>query len=156
MQPTNSQKAILKAKQKTDFKPNVFAFPKDPVVRQKWLDVIRRDDANWNPDHAGVCELHFSENDYITDTAGLKNVERKRRKLKSGVVPSKFQCYPSRARPKIPTQRPSENATTNVRFNRAQVLLDRQIASFQVADKFDNLQDLYQKLQFEKIPSGFR
>ena len=63
--------------------------PKAEPVREKWIEVLRkiRDDDDWNPSlsvrHV-VCSDHFIESDFDPDPL------LKRKRLKSGVIPSVF------------------------------------------------------------------
>ena len=71
---------------------SVFTFPKNPERRARWLSALRRSDTGWSPDNCGVCELHFSEDDFFKDPR-RKN-ERRRKFLNRDAVPSVFNYYP--------------------------------------------------------------
>ena len=78
-----------KAKKLAQRTVSVFSFPKDKELRARWVLTIGRNDSAWNPDHCGVCELHFREEDFC-QTTRRKN-ERQRKFMKTGVVPSIFE-----------------------------------------------------------------
>lgn len=67
---------------------SVFSFPKDNELRAEWVSALRRRDTNWDPDHCGICELHFQEDDFYQETR--RKSERKRKCLKKGAIPSIF------------------------------------------------------------------
>ena len=70
---------------------SVLSFPKDHELRARWVSAIRRTDTDWDPDHCGVCELHFREVDFYQETQ--KKSERKRKVLKKGAVPTIFDSH---------------------------------------------------------------
>jgi hypothetical protein len=86
-------------------------FPKDPIVRQKWIDSCKRPNP-FNPNTSQICSVHFTTEDYVRDLRSeLLNLKPKHR-LKPEAVPSlhlhaPVEWYP---RTKIKTQK----APTNV------------------------------------------
>ncbi|XP_067123177.1 THAP domain-containing protein 1-like isoform X1 [Centruroides vittatus] len=44
-------------------KVSYFTFPKDPIIRRKWIHNCKRKD-KFNPDSCHVCSDHFTENDF--------------------------------------------------------------------------------------------
>ena len=53
--------------QKTSNKISVFRFPKDPLLKQKWISAIPG--KNWAVnDSTKICALHFEKNYFITDS----------------------------------------------------------------------------------------
>ena len=91
--PTKVERRLLEA---GDASPNasVFAFPSldRKNVRDQWLNALKRGDTSWNPDHCGVCELHFRPDDFIDES--FRKTQRQRKILKTSAVPSVFDCYP--------------------------------------------------------------
>ncbi|KAH6936583.1 hypothetical protein HPB50_019286 [Hyalomma asiaticum] len=71
-----------------DHKPRVsfFAFPKDPLLKRRWLVAIKRDEGKLFAvtKHTKVCSTHFANDDY------LPNVVGGRRYLRVDAVPSVF------------------------------------------------------------------
>ncbi|KAL5007833.1 hypothetical protein ScPMuIL_013216 [Solemya velum] len=70
------------------------AFPKDAVLRAKWIQAVRRESSEekhklWQPGPSSVvCHNHFTASDYITETSyGTTPTYRKR---KADAVPSIF------------------------------------------------------------------
>ena len=62
--------------------------PKAEPVREKWIEVLRkiRGDDDWNPSSSvRICSDHFVESDFDPDPL------LKRKRLKSGVIPSVFE-----------------------------------------------------------------
>lgn len=88
-----------------------FSFPKDPILKSKWLKNIPRKD--YNPGkYAVVCEKHFAPDDIIRvdtvkrDDGTILTCNRDRPKLKEGAVPIIFpKC------PKYLTIEPSKKRT---------------------------------------------
>lgn len=87
-----AKKGVLKTGKLTACRRSVFRFPKDPVRKAQWISVLRRGDTGWNPEHCGVCDLHFREDDFCQETR--RKDERKRKFLKRDAVPSVFDAYP--------------------------------------------------------------
>ncbi|KAJ8677108.1 hypothetical protein QAD02_012895 [Eretmocerus hayati] len=65
-----------------------FHFPKDPILKKKWLQAIRRE--NFTPNHRthGLCPQHFSSSDFTH--SDLHMLAWQRSKIRSGAVPSIF------------------------------------------------------------------
>ncbi|KAH6929477.1 hypothetical protein HPB50_000345 [Hyalomma asiaticum] len=63
-----------------------FAFPKDPLLKKRWLVAIKRDEGKLFAvtKHTKVCSTHFASDDY------LPNVVGGRRYLRVDAVPSVF------------------------------------------------------------------
>ena len=64
-------------------------FPKDPVRRKRWIDIIKTIRPNWefpkNPDsNVVVCSDHFKPTDFVTDSQD--KTERRKRKRESQTV----------------------------------------------------------------------
>ncbi|XP_044749195.1 THAP domain-containing protein 2-like isoform X2 [Coccinella septempunctata] len=71
-------------------------FPKDEVLRKKWLLAVRRKD--FIPkDSSLICSKHFVEEDYYINVHGNKN-------LKVGSVPSVFD-FPGKIQKKTPRRK---------------------------------------------------
>lgn len=65
-----------------------FKFPKDPVVKKKWINALKR--KKFVPSSSSViCKDHFIHEDVVTQNAFGQNLLRT--KLKPGAVPCKFQ-----------------------------------------------------------------
>ena len=92
--PTEKEKGIIQPDGSAVNKKSVFSFPRDhrPELRKQMLTVIKGEGNGWNPDHAGICELHLKPEDFVQET--YRKTCRKRRVLKSNAVPSAFDCYP--------------------------------------------------------------
>ncbi|XP_035224594.1 THAP domain-containing protein 6-like [Stegodyphus dumicola] len=79
--------------------------PKDPTLREAWIQAIRRKD--WNPSaNAFLCSEHFKEEDFNKRYASHLCT------LKKGVVPSIFKEFPSylqkvQKTKKVPFKRPA-------------------------------------------------
>ena len=75
---------------------SLFRFPKDKVLRNKWEKQVQRTRAKWKvTEHSYLCSEHFTEDSFEVDSEiaskfGLK----KRRRLKSGAVPTIFHRPP--------------------------------------------------------------
>ena len=69
-----------------------FSFPKDPTVREVWVQRCCRSDVI-NTKYAIICSAHFTEEDYIDDMKSrLLNIDSpyNKRLLKKEAVPSLF------------------------------------------------------------------
>ena len=71
-------------------KKRVLAFPKEEVTRRLWLSAIYRDADSFNPEHSGVCELHFKAEDFEANYAPRTSTARVWMRLKPKSVPSVF------------------------------------------------------------------
>ena len=154
--PNKHEKAMIQRGETSPCKKHVFAFPKKTDVRARWIALIRRKDTAWNPDYFGVCELHFKPNDFVEGLVPRTMTKRKRLRLRSNVNPSVFTNYPETARPMITKERNTHMATSSERRSYEQKVNQNQIDELFKQDKIRGLDDLYSKLQEEKLPSGFR
>ena len=80
-------------------KPNVFSFPDDPIMREKWIRKTRREDLTEKKiESLGLCLDHFYESDLETvkvDQRGSRGKDLVRKRLKFDAVPSKWPNCPS-------------------------------------------------------------
>lgn len=71
--------------------PNVkfFTFPKDPIMRKKWLHLTKRKD-NVNLKYAVVCSRHFCESDFKVNLKHtlLNYTPKNYRGLRDDAIPS--------------------------------------------------------------------
>lgn len=63
-------------------------FPRDPVVRQKWLLACRRDDRIFNPQTGFVCSNHFEVTEFERDLQNELLGLPLRKRLKPGAIPT--------------------------------------------------------------------
>lgn len=73
---------------------SLFKFPKDPVLRQKWVNNVQRTRAQWSgpSEHSVLCSQHFDSSCFepdseLTSQMGLQ----KRKRLKGDAVPTLFE-----------------------------------------------------------------
>jgi len=64
-------------------------FPKDPNLRQKWINACLRKDA-FRPDFAQVCSQHFIDDDFDRDLRNELLGLPTKRKLKASAIPSQM------------------------------------------------------------------
>ena len=78
------------------FNISVFKFPKSDgqELRDRWISVLKRKDAGWNPKNFGVCELDFSLNDFHDQQRTFRKTGWQSKTLKPTAAPSIFNCYP--------------------------------------------------------------
>ena len=91
--PTKTERKLQHAEQLRK-NISVFAFPKRERqdVRDAWLCAVGRAVcSDWNPDHSGVCELHFRRDDFMDET--FRKTQRQRKTLKPFAVPSLFNDH---------------------------------------------------------------
>ena len=71
-------------------------FPKDRLMRQKWIQALRR--LHYDPSSSAViCSEHFEKEDYRENT--------KRRVLKKDAVPSVFKGFPAHLQKEVKKRR---------------------------------------------------
>ena len=99
-----------------------------------------------NCDYSGVCQLHFLPDDFSEDSH-LKQ----RQRLKREAVPSVFG-HKAQER----NLRPTSLATPTARRHQNQQALAVQAEAFLLTDRITGLEQLEERLQSERIPSGFR
>ncbi|KAK9884997.1 hypothetical protein WA026_009226 [Henosepilachna vigintioctopunctata] len=122
---------------------SAFFFPKDEILRSKWVKSIRRH--NWVPTKfSAVCALHFFDADIIREQTFYGNDGRSvsiptRTKLDSDAVPSIFPSLPPNYSSKIvrlPKKSPEKRQKNNlVRNNYSNGI-------FEQSDLIANFQDL--------------
>ena len=85
--PTKTEKASGTVQRNV----SVFTFPKNRELRARWVSAIRRSDSTWDPEHCGVCEMHFRKDSFRQETR--RNGQRKRKFLIKGSVPAVFDTH---------------------------------------------------------------
>lgn len=73
---------------------SLFKFPKDPVLRQKWVKNIQRTRAQWSgpSEHSVLCSQHFNSSCFEPDSELASQMGmQKRRRLKDDAVPTLFE-----------------------------------------------------------------
>ncbi len=72
----------------------MYGFPKEPGLRKKWADQVKRTRSKWEPtDHSKLCSKHFEKHcieNYgrLSESLGIVNV---RALLKPGAIPTIFE-----------------------------------------------------------------
>ena len=74
-------------------KYNVRVFPVNKEIRQNWVKLLRRKDAV-DTKHGGICDKHYEPEDFEDSETKRTGTNRKRKRLKSSSVPSRFPDYP--------------------------------------------------------------
>ena len=72
---------------------NIFKFPKDPVLRAKWVRQVRRSRAQWEAtEHSVLCSEQFVGECFEVNAALAQSFGMlKRRRLKEGAIPTIFE-----------------------------------------------------------------
>lgn len=73
---------------------SLFKFPKDPILRQKWVKNVQRTRAQWSgpSEHSVLCSQHFDNSCFEPDSELASQMGiQKRRRLKDGAVPTLFE-----------------------------------------------------------------
>ena len=73
---------------------SLFKFPKDPVLRQKWVKNVQRMRAQWSgpSEHSVLCSQHFDSSCFERDSELASQMGmQKRRRLKDDAVPTLFE-----------------------------------------------------------------
>jgi len=82
-------------------------FPKDPELRQKWINAVRRKD--YVPSSTAVlCSAHFREED-LDRTSASKIV-----RVRDNAVPSLFSAFPKHLQKETKTRRPPQKRSLPV------------------------------------------
>ena len=91
---------------------NLFKFPKDPVLRAKWVRQVRRTRAQWAAtEHSVLCSEHFTEDCFEVNAALAQSFGMsKRRRLKEGAIPTIFERR-SAERASTSSKRPCDSDT---------------------------------------------
>ena len=79
-------------KRKGDEKNQTLKFPRDPLMRQKWYELVYRDRPTPELADPRICVIHFQPNDFVPET-DTKNRVRKYKRLRSTAVPSINMIY---------------------------------------------------------------
>ena len=84
-----------------------FKFPRDPVMRQKWVKQVQRTRAEWSgpSEHSVICSVHFTDDCFETNLAEKFGLE-KRKRPKEDAVPTIFRrfCSQSQKNPSLSTE----------------------------------------------------
>ena len=70
---------------------SLYAFPRDPSIRQQWVKQVQRTRAQWSgpTEHSVLCSPHFDDSCFEPDSAlAAKMGLVKRRRLKPDAVPT--------------------------------------------------------------------
>lgn len=120
---------------------STFGFPKDGILKGKWLKAIPRD--NWSPSkYSVVCSIHFPENDIIREDifvlpdGTVKKIPTKT-KLKPDAVPCIFPNLPEYLSKKVPVLRKSPEERHNENLARHNELNE----SFEKSDLINSFED---------------
>ena len=72
---------------------NLFKFPKDPVLRAKWVRQVRRTRVQWEAtEHSILCSEHFTEDCFKVNAALVQSFGMSKwRRLKEGAIPTIFE-----------------------------------------------------------------
>ena len=88
---------------------SLFTFPKNTLLRKKWIDQVRRTRENWEPtEHSRLCSRHFEVGCFepcskLSETFGMKKIKPG---LKIDAVPTLFERS-------VPKKRASSKSTTD-------------------------------------------
>ena len=104
---------------------SLFGFPKDPDLRKKWADQVRRTRDKWVPtNYSHLCSKHFEEHCFepyskVSASMGLKV----RQLLRPGAVPTIFEKPASlkRKTPASNSQEPKRKRTAYEKRERCRV-----------------------------------
>lgn len=99
---------------------SLFKFPKDPVLRQKWIRQVQRTRAQWSgpSEHSVLCSKHFDGSSFEPDSELASQMGiQKRRRLKADAVPSLFErpvthSLPSEAGPSTPSRKRTSSSSS--------------------------------------------
>lgn len=103
----------------TGHKITFHKFPKDPLLLQKWMNAIPRQDLVRPSVNARMCSCHFRASDFVTvsqDSNNKEKAELKNRYLKDDAVPSLFPNAPAYLSKKKVEQRTTSKASASSRW----------------------------------------
>uniref|UniRef100_A0A8D9BV93 THAP-type domain-containing protein n=1 Tax=Cacopsylla melanoneura TaxID=428564 RepID=A0A8D9BV93_9HEMI len=89
--------------------------PRDRKIRKRWFVAMRRDKFMSDLSTAYVCEDHFNLEEDIENYLRYKIMGSGPIKVKSGVVPHKFDCQKSRTTAHTKGPRPLSSKRTHIR-----------------------------------------
>lgn len=72
---------------------SLFHFPKDPALKKKWIDQVRRTRDKWEPtDNSVLCSKHFEDDCFELDSKFAKAMGLKRKvRLRPNASPTLFE-----------------------------------------------------------------
>lgn len=73
-------------------------FPKDPVLKKKWIEQVKRHRDKWEPtEYSVVCSQHFENSCFVPSSALMLSlgVGKKKSSLKLDAIPTIFFKPPS-------------------------------------------------------------
>ena len=91
---------------------SLFKFPADPVLREKWTREVRRTRDCWSgpTKHSVLCEKHFTEESFESDSAIASTMGiAKRKRLRPNAIPTIFE------RPRLTTETESRSTPSRKR-----------------------------------------
>ena len=96
---------------------SLFAFPRDPALRQQWIKQVRRTRAKWSgpSEHSVLCSEHFGDECFEPDVLlASKFGLEKRKRLKDDAVPMIFsKTGKSPLQERETTRRPRKRMATD-------------------------------------------
>ena len=92
-------------------------FPSDKALQDDWLARISRADLVVTK-HSRLCSLHFTPDDYEHDLRAELTGRKRKRDLKTGVIPSIFSHRPAKKPRPSPEKRLEEKARQEVGPNK--------------------------------------
>lgn len=135
-------------------------FPtKHPELFAKWKAALSFMDlsstTNW--ERAGVCQRHFTDEDYMTADITNKGNPRKRMRLKPDAVPRVFDTtdFPAGCLPKVSEPRETKLATASARREHKMAIAEALEKNMPFILQVTGLQDLSAKLQEYKLPGNY-
>ena len=140
----------------------LFKFPKDDVIRQKWIKAIPRKNWSITSNHR-VCALHFSEVDFIFNStdhrSGRKQARNsaklKRLRIKSTAIPHIFPSLPHYLSSNVSTSRPTSSSTSEARLMKQNIEISNQVNQQLERERVENFSEFKVKIKRETLPSGF-
>jgi hypothetical protein len=155
------QTAAEKAEGKLPPKLAFHRFPiKHPELFAEWKAALSFMDlsstTNW--EKAGVCQLHFRDDDYMTADFNNRGQPRKRMRLKPGAVPRVFDTtgFPAGCLPKVSEPRETKLATSSARREHEKSVVEALEKNMPLILQVTCQQDLSAKLQEYKLPSNYQ
>ena len=114
-------------------KISLFRFPKNEILRQKWIKAIPR--KNWTlTENHRVCAYHFSEDDFIKTSADHRdsrkqarpNQDLQRIRLISTAVPHIFPSLPHYLSSNATASRPTTSSSSAARLINENAAIEKQ------------------------------
>lgn len=143
-------------------KRSVFRFPSNEDLKRRWIAAIPRKNQRVS-NYQGVCERHFRETDFVTQTKDSNKTRKEkqfqnsqdlqRKRLIKGAIPSVFPDCTAHLTKELPEPRGTVNATSGQRLASYNESLQKRVDQFLAEDVIKDFESLRNGLSNQIFPS---